>query len=109
VSWLLSGLHVIPLIGGIKLKELTADHVDEWLELTGKLATRQDGQRGTCRCSLSHLDPRALRGVARRALGGPPKAEPGADAGPAAPPWRGSCATFRQTMLTGGLPTRLRV
>jgi hypothetical protein len=32
---------VIPLIGAIKLKELTADQVDEWLEgLTGKLATR---------------------------------------------------------------------
>ncbi|MGH3564470.1 MAG: hypothetical protein ACRDRH_00240 [Pseudonocardia sp.] len=32
--------HVIPLIGAIKLKELTADQVDEWLEgLTGKLAT----------------------------------------------------------------------
>jgi len=31
-----------------------------------------------------------LRGLARRAPGGPPKAEPGADAGPAAPqapPW----------------------
>jgi integrase len=33
--------HVIPLIGGIKLKELTADHVDEWLDgLTGTLSTR---------------------------------------------------------------------
>jgi hypothetical protein len=30
-----------PLIGAIKLKELTADQVDEWLEgLTGKLTTR---------------------------------------------------------------------
>ena len=30
-----------PLIGATKLKELTADQVDEWLEgLTGKLATR---------------------------------------------------------------------
>src|ERR1019366_3065956 len=34
---------------------------------------------------LSHLDLRALRNAARRALGGPPEAEPGADAGPAAP------------------------
>ena len=33
--------HVIPLIGAIKLKELTADQVDEWLDgLTGTLATR---------------------------------------------------------------------
>jgi len=32
---------VTPLIGATKLKELTADQVDEWLEgLTGKLATR---------------------------------------------------------------------
>jgi integrase len=33
--------HVIPLIGGMKLKEMTADDVDEWLDgLTGKLSTR---------------------------------------------------------------------
>jgi integrase len=33
--------HVIPLIGAIKLKELTADHVDEWLDgLTDMLSTR---------------------------------------------------------------------
>ena len=32
---------MIPLIGAIKLKELTADQVDEWLDgLTGALATR---------------------------------------------------------------------
>jgi integrase len=38
---ILADQHVIPLIGAIKLKELTADQVDEWLEgLTGKLATR---------------------------------------------------------------------
>lgn len=38
---ILAEQHVIPLIGAIKLKELTADQVDEWLEgLTGKLATR---------------------------------------------------------------------
>jgi integrase len=38
---ILAEQHVIPLIGTIKLKELTADQVDEWLEgLTGKLATR---------------------------------------------------------------------
>ena len=38
---ILAEQHVIPLIGAIKLKELTADQVDVWLEgLTGKLATR---------------------------------------------------------------------
>ena len=38
---ILAEQHVIPLIGAIKLKELTADQVDEWLDgLTGKLATR---------------------------------------------------------------------
>lgn len=38
---ILAEQHVIPLIGATKLKELTADDVDEWLEgLTGKLATR---------------------------------------------------------------------
>lgn len=37
----LAELHVIPLIGAVKLNELSADHVDEWLDgLTGKLATR---------------------------------------------------------------------
>ena len=34
---------------------------------------------------MSHSDRSGLADVARRALGGPPKAEPGADAGPAAP------------------------
>lgn len=38
---ILAERHVIPLIGAIKLKELTADQVDEWLDgLTGTLATR---------------------------------------------------------------------
>jgi integrase len=38
---ILANQHVIPLIGAIKVKELTADQVDEWLdELTSKLATR---------------------------------------------------------------------
>lgn len=38
---ILAERHVIPLIGAIKLKELTADQVDEWLDgLTGALATR---------------------------------------------------------------------
>jgi integrase len=38
---ILAEQHVLPLIGAIKLKELTADQVDEWLDgLTGKLATR---------------------------------------------------------------------
>ena len=38
---ILAEQHVLPLIGAIKLKELTADQVDDWLDgLTGKLATR---------------------------------------------------------------------
>ena len=38
---ILAERHVISLIGAIKLKELTADQVDEWLDgLTGTLATR---------------------------------------------------------------------
>lgn len=38
---ILAEQHVIPLIGATKLKELTADDVDEWLDgLSGKLATR---------------------------------------------------------------------
>jgi len=38
---ILAERQVIPLIGAIKLKELTADQVDEWLDgLTGTLATR---------------------------------------------------------------------
>lgn len=38
---ILAEQHVIPLIGAIKLKKLTADDVDEWLDgLTEKLATR---------------------------------------------------------------------
>jgi hypothetical protein len=36
-------------------------------------------------CRLSRLDLRAYRYAARRAAGGPPKAEPAADAGPAVP------------------------
>lgn len=41
VNRILAEQHVIPLIGATKLKELTADEVDEWLEgLTSKLATR---------------------------------------------------------------------
>jgi integrase len=38
---ILAEQHVIPLIGAIKLRKLTADDVDEWLDgLTEKLATR---------------------------------------------------------------------
>ncbi|HUY45052.1 MAG TPA: hypothetical protein VMV92_04925 [Streptosporangiaceae bacterium] len=38
---ILTEQHVIPLIGATKLKELSADDVDEWLDgLTGKLSTR---------------------------------------------------------------------
>nr|BFE83769.1 hypothetical protein GCM10020093_063700 [Planobispora longispora] len=37
--------HVIPLIGKEKLKRLTADQVDEWLDgLTGDLSTRTLGE-----------------------------------------------------------------
>ena len=38
---ILAEQHVLPLIGATKLKELTADDVDDWLDgLTAKLATR---------------------------------------------------------------------
>jgi hypothetical protein len=38
---ILAEQHVIPLIGAIRLRKLTADDVDEWLDgLTEKLATR---------------------------------------------------------------------
>jgi len=38
---ILAERHVLPLIGAIKLKDLTADDVDDWLDgLTEKLATR---------------------------------------------------------------------
>ena len=38
---ILAGQQVLPLIGARKLKELSADHVDDWLDgLTGKLSTR---------------------------------------------------------------------
>lgn len=38
---ILAEKHVIPLIGKVKLKDLRADHVDDWLDgLKGKLATR---------------------------------------------------------------------
>ena len=40
-SRILAGQHVLPLIGARKLKELSADDVDDWLDgLTGKLSTR---------------------------------------------------------------------
>src|SRR5262249_3371992 len=38
-----------------------------------------------CCLRMGRLNQAFLAGVARRAPGGPPKAEPGADAGPAAP------------------------
>ena len=59
--------------------------------LTGWPRTGQSGAEGDGTvphrpaCRMSCLDRRGLSGVARRAPGGPPKAEPGADAGPAAP------------------------
>ena len=43
---ILAEQHVLPLIGAKKLKELTADDVDEWLDgLTTKLATRSQSGR----------------------------------------------------------------
>ncbi|OLT37898.1 hypothetical protein BJF79_28575 [Actinomadura sp. CNU-125] len=37
----LAGKHVIPLIGKVKLKDLCADDVDEWLDgLAGSLSSR---------------------------------------------------------------------
>ena len=60
--------HVIPLIGGIKLKELTADHVDEWLDgLTGKLSTRSlEGVHSVLKRSIRQAQARdkVVRNVA---------------------------------------------
>jgi hypothetical protein len=38
---ILATTHIVPLLGSVKLRELTADDVDDWLaDRKGKLATR---------------------------------------------------------------------
>jgi Phage integrase, N-terminal SAM-like domain len=44
---ILAEQHVIPLIGAIKLKELTADQVDEWRS-PGRQGSGITGRRGSC-------------------------------------------------------------
>jgi hypothetical protein len=65
---ILAEQHVIPLIGATKLKELTADQVDEWLEgLTSKLATRSlQGVHAILKRSIRQAQARdkVLRNVA---------------------------------------------
>jgi len=79
VNRILADQHVIPLIGAIKLKELTADQVDEWLEgLTGKLATRSlQGIHAVLKRSIRQAQARdkVLRNVAE--LVSTPKGKPG--------------------------------
>jgi integrase len=76
---ILADQHVIPLIGAIKLKELTADQVDDWLEgLTGKLATRSlQGVHAVLKRSIRQAQARdkVLRNVAE--LVSTPKGKPG--------------------------------
>jgi integrase len=76
---ILAEQHVIPLIGATKLKELTADHVDEWLDgLTGKLATRSlQGVHAILKRAIRQAQARdkVLRNVAE--LVTTPKGKPG--------------------------------
>jgi integrase len=76
---ILAEQHVIPLIGATKLKELTADQVDEWLDgLTGKLATRSlQGVHAILKRSIRQAQARdkVLRNVAD--LVATPKGKPG--------------------------------
>jgi integrase len=76
---ILADQHVIPLIGAIKLKELTADQVDDWLEgLTGKLATRSlEGVHAILKRATRQAQARdkVLRNVA--GLVTTPKGKPG--------------------------------
>ena len=76
---ILAEQHVIPLIGAVKLKELTADEVDDWLEgLTGKLATRSlQGVHAILKRSIRQAQARdkVLRNVAE--LVATPKGKPG--------------------------------
>jgi integrase len=76
---ILAEKHVIPLIGAVKLKELTADDVDEWLDgLTAKLATRSlAGVHAILKRSIRQAQARdkVLRNVAE--LVTTPKGKPG--------------------------------
>jgi integrase len=76
---ILAEQHVIPLIGATKLKELTADDVDEWLDgLTGKLATRSlQGVHAILKRAIRQAQARdkVLRNVAE--LVTTPKGKPG--------------------------------
>jgi len=76
---ILAEQHVIPLIGAAKLKELTADDVDEWLEgLTAKLASRTlTGVHSILKRSIRQAQARdkVLRNVAE--LVTTPKGKPG--------------------------------
>ncbi|HUD40285.1 MAG TPA: tyrosine-type recombinase/integrase, partial [Streptosporangiaceae bacterium] len=76
---ILAEQHVLPLIGAVKLKELTADDVDDWLDgLTGKLATRSlVGVHSILKRSIRQAQARdkVLRNVAE--LVTTPKGQPG--------------------------------
>lgn len=76
---ILAEQHVIPLIGAIKLKELTADDVDDWLDgLTGKLATRSlQGVHAILKRAIRQAQARdrVMRNVAE--LVTTPKGKPG--------------------------------
>ena len=76
---ILAEQHVIPLIGAIKLKKLTADDVDEWLDgLTEKLATRSlQGVHAILKRAIRQAQARdrVLRNVAE--LVTTPKGKPG--------------------------------
>ena len=76
---ILADQHVISLIGGKKVKELTADDVDDWLEgLTGKLATRSlQGVHAILKRAIRQAQARdkVLRNVAE--LVTTPKGKPG--------------------------------
>src|ERR1700691_34112 len=76
---ILAEQHVLPLIGKIKLTDLTADHVDDWLDgLTAKLATRSlQGVHAVLKRSIRQAQARdkVLRNVAE--LVTTPKGKPG--------------------------------
>jgi integrase len=76
---ILAEQHVIPLIGAVKLKELTADDVDGWLDgLSGKLATRSlQGVHAILKRAIRQAQARdkVLRNVAE--LVTTPKGKPG--------------------------------
>ncbi len=76
---ILAEQHVLPLIGPIKLRELTADDVDEWLDgLTAKLSTRSlQGVHAILKRSIRQAQARdkVMRNVAE--LVTTPKGRPG--------------------------------